>query len=185
MPSLPKTPLFSLTFLSLLTLTACEPVAEPQPDPPPNPTKDVAPTPDVEATGTIIEIAMTMREGDENGPLRQFSPRLVRAKVGDTIRFVPSSPEHEIASIETMLPEGARGFASEPGEAASYVVPEPGIYGIQCVPHYAAGSVGIIVVEGEGMTANLEAARTADHPGRANEEFFEVFAEAERRGWLE
>lgn len=185
MPFLPKTPLLPLTLLSLLTLTACEPGAEPPPEPVPSPAENVAPTPDVEATGTVIEVAMSMREGDENGPLMQFSPRLVRAKVGDTIRFVPSSPEHEVASIETMLPEGARGFASEPGEAVSYVVPEPGIYGFQCVPHYAAGSIGIIVVEGEGMTANLEDARTADHPGRANEEFFEVFAEAERRGWFE
>ena len=186
---MPKTaiPLITVASVSLLALGACEQVTEPdrEPDPPETASDDL----DIQPTGTVVEVRMIDVDGEPEEAPVQFEPRLITANVGDTIRFIPSSPDHEPASIATMLPDGAQGFDAEPGEPVSYVVTEPGIYGVQCTPHYAAGSVGVIVVEDAGgnggATRNLGSARAADHPGRANPEFFEIFEEADERGLLD
>ncbi|TRD11982.1 pseudoazurin [Erythrobacter insulae] len=143
------------------------------------PAEPAAPAaPEVEANGTVIDINMYTRDPDESSGMQVFKPRLVTAKVGDTVRFIPTDPTHQSSSIASMLPEGAAGWEGEINKEVSYVLPKPGIYGYQCVPHYAAGMVGLIIVEGEGMEANLEAAKAASHPGLAGRKFEEIFAEA-------
>ncbi|MEL6530073.1 MAG: plastocyanin/azurin family copper-binding protein [Pseudomonadota bacterium] len=150
-------------------------------------TEDAAPAPaapEVEANGTVIDINMYTRDPDEASGLQVFKPRLIKAKVGDTVRFIPTDPTHQSSSIADMLPEGAAGWEGEINKEVSYVLPTPGIYGYQCVPHYAAGMIGLIIVEGEGMTANLEAAKAVSHPGLAGREFTEIFEQAEADGML-
>lgn len=139
---------------------------------------------DVEPTGRVIEIKMYTIDPDDPSEQHVFKPRLVTAQVGDTIRFVPTEPSHQSSSIATMLPEGVEGWEGEVNEEFSYVVPRPGIYGYQCIPHYAAGMVGVIIVEGEGMTDNLATAQVPGHPGLGNPEFYEIFAEARERGLI-
>ncbi|MEM9501256.1 MAG: plastocyanin/azurin family copper-binding protein [Pseudomonadota bacterium] len=152
-------------------------------------TEEAAPAapeaPEVEANGTVIDINMYTRDPDEPSGLQVFKPRLITAQVGDTVRFVPTDPTHQSSSIETMLPEGARGWEGEINQEVSYVLPLPGIYGYQCVPHYAAGMIGLIIVEGEGKTANLEAAQAVSHPGLASREFTEIFEEAQAGGMFD
>lgn len=133
--------------------------------------------PEVEPNGTVIEIQMLTRDPDGGG-MQAFKPRLITAKVGDTIKFVPTDPTHQSSSIAAMLPEGVKGWQGEINKEVSYVVPKPGVYGYQCVPHYAAGMVGLIIVEGEGMNDNVEAAKAATHPGLAGKKFAEIFTEA-------
>ena len=140
--------------------------------------------PEVEANGTIIDINMYSRDPEDPSGLQLFKPRLIRAKVGDTVRFLPTDPTHQSSSIASMLPEGAAGWDGEINQEVSYVLPLPGIYGYRCVPHYAAGMIGLIIVEGEGMTANLEAAKGVSHPGLASREFTEIFEQAEADGML-
>ncbi|KWV94462.1 plastocyanin/azurin family copper-binding protein [Erythrobacter sp. AP23] len=161
-----------------------EPVAAPEPaaaeteaTPPP------AQEPEVEPNGNVIEIQMLTRDPDGSG-MQVFKPRLITAQVGDTIRFVPTDPTHQSSSIAGMIPEGTRGWEGEINQPVEYVVPKPGIYGYQCVPHYSAGMIGLIIVEGEGMLDNLEAARAVSHPGLAGREFGEIFDEAEAQGML-
>lgn len=142
------------------------------------PTEPAAPVePEVEANGTVIDVQMYTRDPDGGG-MQVFKPRLVRANVGDTVRFVPTNPTHQSSSIAGMLPEGARGWEGEINKEVSYVLPKPGVYGYQCVPHYAAGMVGLIIVEGEGMEANVEASKGVTHPGLAGKAFEEIFTEA-------
>lgn len=176
-----------------MTLAGCgsradeEPVAAPETQEPAAAETEAAPAPaqepEVEPNGNVIEIQMLTRDPDGSG-MQVFKPRLIQANVGDTIRFVPTDPTHQSSSIEGMLPEGARGWQGEINQPVEYVVPKPGIYGYQCVPHYSAGMVGLIIVQGEGMTDNLEAARAAAHPGLAGREFGEIFDEAEAQGML-
>ncbi len=135
--------------------------------------------PEVEATGNVIEIQMYTRDPDDNSGMQVFKPKLVRAEVGDTVTFVPTDPTHQSSSIPEMIPDGARGWEGEINESVSYVLPLPGVYGYKCVPHYAAGMIGLIVVEGEGMTDNLEEAKAVSHPGLAGREFEEIFEEAD------
>ena len=134
--------------------------------------------PAVEANGTVIEVQMYTKDPDDASGLQVFKPRLVKAKVGDTIKFVPTDPTHQSASIAGMIPEGVEGWEGKVNEEVSYVVPKPGVYGYKCTPHYAAGMIGLIVVEGEGSDANVEAAKGVSHPGLAGREFDEIFTEA-------
>ncbi len=140
---------------------------------------------DVEPNGTVIEILMYTVDPDDSSRQHVFKPRLVTAKVGDTIRFVPTEPSHQSSSISAMLPDGVRGWEGAINEEFSYVLPAPGIYGHQCVPHYAAGMVGVIIVEGEGKTDNLDLAKMSGHPGLGVPQFVEIFAEAEELGLLD
>ena len=141
-------------------------------------TEETAEAPAVEPNGTEIEVQMYTKDPDDASGLQVFKPRLVKAKVGDTITFVPTDPTHQSASIAGMLPEGVTGWEGKVNEKVSYVVPKPGVYGYKCTPHYAAGMIGLIVVEGEGSDANVEAAKGVSHPGLAGREFKEVFEEA-------
>ncbi len=186
-----RTTLMSAVALaSLVTLSACggrtdgdtAPAAEeaaPAAEEAPAAAEAAAPVaPEVEANGTVIDVNMYTRDPDEPSGLQVFKPRLIRANVGDTVRFIPTDPTHQSSSIDGMLPEGAAGWAGEINKEVSYVLPKPGIYGYQCVPHYAAGMIGMIIVEGEGMTDNVEAAKAVSHPGLAGREFTEIFEEA-------
>ncbi|MDG5749032.1 pseudoazurin [Qipengyuania sp. XHP0207] len=178
---------------ALLALAACgsradEEAAEPAAAPEPAATAtEAAPAaamePEVEPNGNVIEIQMLTRDPDGSG-MQVFKPRLITAQVGDTIRFVPTDPTHQSSSIAGMIPEGTRGWEGEVNQPVEYVVPKPGIYGYQCVPHYSAGMVGLIIVEGDGMTDNLEAAKAVTHPGLAGREFTEIFEQAQSEGML-
>ena len=176
---------------SLLALAACgggaeeapveeapvEEVAAPEPvaEETEAPAEEVAAVPAAEANGTIIEIAMITRDPETGRQV--FSPRIVNAKVGDTIVFKPTDPTHQSQSIDEMMPAGVTGWLGKVNEEVSYVIPAPGIYGYKCAPHYAAGMVGVIFVEGEGMNDNLEAAKAVTHPGLASRVFTEIFDE--------
>ena len=132
--------------------------------------------PAVEANGTVIEINMYTKDPEDSSALQVFKPRLVTASVGDTIKFVPTDPTHQSSSIDSMLPEGVEGWEGKINQEATYVIPKAGVYGYKCVPHYAAGMIGMIVVDGGGD--NVEAAKAASHPGLAGREFGEIFEEA-------
>ena len=171
---------------SVFALAACNENAGEAPAP--APTEEVAPAaeepapveaaaPEVEANGTIIEVEMYTRDPDGGG-MQVFKPRLITAKVGDTVVFKPTNPTHQSSSIDGMLPEGVAGWQGEINKEVSYVLPKPGVYGFQCVPHYAAGMVGMIIVEGDGKDANVAAAKGVSHPGLAGKAFEEIFAEA-------
>lgn len=139
--------------------------------------EEVAAVPAVEANGTIIEVEMLTRDPDTGRQV--FKPAVLKAQVGDTIVFKATNPTHQSESIAEMLPAGVEGWKGAINEEVSYVVPAPGIYGYKCNPHYAAGMVGLIIVEGEGMADNLEAAKGVSHVGMATSTFEELFAEAE------
>jgi pseudoazurin len=130
---------------------------------------------EVEANGHVIEIRMYTEDPDGSGALHVFKPRLVKAKVGDTISFLPTEPTHLSASIHGMVPDGAEGWEGVLNEPVSYVIPKAGVYGYKCTPHYGAGMVGLIVVDGG---ENVATAKSQRHPGRANREFADLFAEA-------
>ncbi|MEE4153807.1 MAG: pseudoazurin [Erythrobacter sp.] len=135
-----------------------------------------ASAPEVEPNGNVIEIQMYTRDPDDSSALQVFKPMLVKASVGDTIKFVPTNPTHQSQSIEGMLPEGVAGWEGKINEEVTYVIPKAGVYGYKCVPHYAAGMVGLIIVDGGGD--NVEAAKAVSHVGRASQVFEALFEEA-------
>jgi pseudoazurin len=179
--------LSAVALAGLVTLSACGTGAKPEAEsteaaaaeetaaPAEEPTEAA---PAVEANGTMIEINMYTKDPDDASGLQVFKPRVVTAKVGDTIKFMPTNPTHQSVSIAGMLPEGVTGWEGKINEEVDYVIPKEGVYGYKCNPHYAAGMVGLIVVgEGDAL-ANLEAAKKVTHPGLAGKKFEEIFKEA-------
>ena len=75
-----------------------------------------------------------------------------------------------------MIPDGVEGWEGKINQEVEYVIPAAGVYGYKCVPHYAGGMIGLIVVDGGGD--NVEAAKGVTHPGLAGREFAALFEEA-------
>ena len=121
----------------------------------------------------------------ENSKQRNvFLPRILSVQPGDTVTFISIDRGHNSASIKGMLPEGAEAWNGKISKDIAVTFDTPGYYGYQCTPHYALGMVGLIIVEGEGKLANLDAAKAVKHRGRARKEFEAIWAEAESSGLL-
>lgn len=142
---------------------------------------DTAMAGDMEATGTVHEIQMLNADPDNPRERMVFRPDLVVAKPGDTIRFVPTDPSHQSSSIDGMIPDGTDGWRGDINKAVEYVVPQPGVYGYKCVPHYAAGMVGLLIVEGDGMMDNVDEAKGESHVGLAARRFDDIWSRAEEQ----
>lgn len=135
--------------------------------------------------GTVHEVGMYTRDPENPRNLQVYIPALLAIQPGDTVRWLPENPGHNTESIPEMIPEGAENWKGDINRELEKTFTIPGVYGYKCTPHYAAGMVGLIIVQGEGVTDNLEAARSVEHRGRlAPQRFEEMFARAEEEGLL-
>lgn len=130
-------------------------------------------------SGTVHEIKMYNADPDNRRERMVFVPDLLVAQPGDTIRFVPSDPSHQSSSIDDMLPDGVEGWKGKINQPVEYTVSTPGIYGYKCVPHYAAGMIGMVVVQGDGMADNVDDAKGARHVGLAKKRFDAIWSRVE------
>ena len=106
-----------------------------------------------------------------------FEPAVVKAKPGDTIRYVPTNPGHNAELIAGMLPAGVTVQKGAMGKEFVLKVTTPGVYGVKCMPHYSAGMVNLVQV---GTAApNLDAVRAAADraPNFAKKRFTQFFAQ--------
>lgn len=109
------------------------------------------------------EVRMYSRS--EAGPM-VYEPSFLRIEPGDSVRFLPTQPGHNAATIDGMLPDGAEPFRSQINADVTVTLTIPGFYGIKCSPHYAMGMVMVIEV-GEGAARELP----DDLPPRARQRF--------------
>ncbi|MEL7129309.1 MAG: pseudoazurin [Pseudomonadota bacterium] len=137
-----------------------------------------------DAAGKVIEVQMLNAHPENPRERMVFYPAVVQVNVGDTVKFVPSDLSHQSNSNDGMIPEGVEGWRGRVNQEVSYTFEEPGIYGYQCIPHYAAGMIGLVIVDGEGKLDNLEAAKEVNHPGLAGRRWPQLWAEAEEAGYL-
>ncbi len=131
---------------------------------------------------TVHEVKMLNVNPDNPRQRMVFVPRILKVAPGDTIKFTSTDPGHNTASSKGMIPEGAEAWRSQANKDFELTLTKPGVYGYNCTPHQAAGMVGLIVVEGEGMLDNLEAAKATKHVGLATRSWTEIWAEAEKEG---
>lgn len=120
------------------------------------------------AFAEVHEVEMFNR--NQNGPML-YEPQFLRIAPGDSVRFIPTQPSHNAASIDEMLPEGAAPFRSRINEDFTVSFDIPGVYGIKCTPHYAMGMVMLIVV-GDAEPGPLPDTL----PARARERFETILA---------
>jgi len=98
----------------------------------------------VAAFAETIEVQML----NENaaGEKMVFSQELIRAEIGDVIRFVPTDRSHNAQSVKDALPEGQEGFKGKMNNEIEYTVTETGLTAVVCQPHQTMGMVALIVV---------------------------------------
>lgn len=117
------------------------------------------------ADAADVQVKMLNR-GDKG--MMVFEPDLVKIAPGDTVTFVSVNPGHDARSIAGMIPDGAEPFAGKLNKDLTVTFSQPGVYGVECRPHYAMGMVAAVIV---GDPVNLEAARAAKHPPMAKKKF--------------
>ena len=124
------------------------------------------------------EHVVKMLNRGPDGAIMVFEPALVEARVGDTVRFVPTDPSHNAETIRGMTPDGAKGFKGKINEEIVFTAEQDGVYGVKCLPHYGLGMVGLVVV---GEPVNLNAAKGVRQIGRAKAKFAELFSKVEAK----
>ncbi len=75
-----------------------------------------------------------------------FEPAFLQIQPGDSVRFVPTDRGHNAESVRGMTPEGAEPFKGRINEEITVTFDVEGAYGYMCLPHFAMGMVGLIVV---------------------------------------
>ena len=76
-----------------------------------------------------------------------------------------------------MIPDGVDGWDGKINDEVEATLDQPGFYGYQCTPHASVGMVGLVIVEGEGMMDNLEAAQGVRQRGKARAVWEEIWEE--------
>ncbi|WP_421781364.1 plastocyanin/azurin family copper-binding protein [Kiloniella litopenaei] len=76
----------------------------------------------------------------------RFDPNYLWIEPGDTIRFLNSTGNHTVTSINGMWPKGAPLVKIEHKSVANVTFDIPGIYGFKCKVHGRHGMYALIVV---------------------------------------
>jgi pseudoazurin len=98
----------------------------------------------VPAFAETIEIQLLNE--NESGDRMVFSQELIRAEVGDVIRFIATDRSHNAQSVKDALPEGQEAFRGRMNQDVEYIVTETGLTAVVCQPHESMGMVALIVV---------------------------------------
>ncbi|MBD0866330.1 MAG: pseudoazurin [Rhodobacteraceae bacterium] len=144
----------------------------------------------VAATRLVAQDAQTvtvqmLNKHPENSKLRMvYYPRIAVVNPGDTVVFEATDRGHNSAAVEGMVPDGVELWDGTINEEISVTFDQPGIYGYECTPHKSSGMVGLIIVQGEGMLDNLEAAKDVRQRGKAKKVWEEIWEEVEAQGYL-
>jgi pseudoazurin len=91
------------------------------------------------------EIEVKMLNNNGKGKFMIFEPEFIKAKVGDTIKFIPTNKGHNAEMIPDLWPEGAGEFKGKLNEEVVLTIEKPGVYGIKCLPHYPMGMIALVV----------------------------------------
>lgn len=91
-------------------------------------------------------IEIQMLNVNEAGNKMVFSQELIRAELGDVIKFVPTDKSHNAQSVKNALPDGQKKFKGKMNKEIEYLVTEAGLTAVVCQPHQTMGMVALIVV---------------------------------------
>ncbi len=132
------------------------------------------------ADGLTVE--MHSAHPDDKKLRNVFIPRILVVHPGDTVLFKALDKNHNSASTKGMVPESAEGWKGKLNQDISVTFKLPGFYGYQCTPHVALGMVGLVIVQGEGMMDNYEAAKGTRQRGKAKKVWADIWEEVEAQG---
>jgi pseudoazurin len=128
----------------------------------------------VPAFAETIEIQLLNE--NEAGDRMVFSQELIRAEVGDVIRFIATDRSHNAQSVKDAIPEGQEAFSGRMNQDVEYIVTETGLTAVVCQPHESMGMVALIVV-GDDLS-NAQDILDARIRGAGNDKIVELIEEA-------
>ena len=88
--------------------------------------------------------------------LMVFEPSVLSIQPGDTVLFKATDVSHNSASIQGMIPQGAKPWTGAMSQDVKVTFDKEGVYVYQCTPHSMMAMVGVINV---GKPINLEKVR--------------------------
>ena len=101
-------------------------------------------------------IVQMLNSGD--GGQMIFEPAVLKVSLGDTVHFKATDMAHNSASMEGMIPEGAKKWSGAMNQDISIVLDTEGVYVYQCDPHVMMAMIGVIQV---GEAVNLDTIKTS------------------------
>lgn len=107
------------------------------------------------------EHIVNMLNSGKNGAM-VFEPGVIKVSKGDTIHFKAVDMSHNSATINGMIPAGAKEWSSELNNDFSITLNTEGVYVYQCDPHAMMAMIGVIQV---GEAVNL-----SDVKAKANQQ---------------
>jgi pseudoazurin len=128
----------------------------------------------VPAFAETIEIQLLNR--NEAGDRMVFSQELIRAEVGDVIKFIATDRSHNAQSVKDAIPEGQETFKGRMNQDVEYTVTEAGLTAVVCQPHESMGMVALIVV-GDDLS-NAQDILDARIRGAGNDKIVALIEEA-------
>ncbi len=88
-----------------------------------------------------------------------FEPATAKLKAGDTVRFIPTDPGHNVETIKDMWPAGVAEVKGAMGKEVVVKFAKTGVYGFKCMPHWTMGMTFVAKVgDGKPNAADAEAA---------------------------
>ena len=113
--------------------------------------------PKVELSEGSEHVVKMLNSGDDGTMV--FEPAVIKVSLGDTIHFKATDLSHNSASMNGMIPSGAKSWAGSLSQDISVTLDTEGVYVYQCDPHVMMAMVGVIQVgEAVNMDEVMEAA---------------------------
>lgn len=129
----------------------------------------------VAAFAETIEVEMLNQ--NDAGDRMVFGQELIRAEVGDVIRFIPTDRSHNAQSVKDAIPEGQEAFKGKVNNEVDYLVTETGLTAVVCLPHQSMGMVALIVVGND--LSNAQQILDARIPGKGKDKIAALIEEAQ------
>ncbi|QBF83277.1 pseudoazurin [Shewanella maritima] len=100
---------------------------------------------------------------DAAGQTMIMEPGYLKIAKGDTIKFTPADPTHNVESM--VIPEGAEAFNGPMGQPFSVTFNNEGVYLYKCTPHFVMGMLGVIQVDNAVNIDDVKQQWTTIEPG--------------------
>jgi pseudoazurin len=114
-----------------------------------------------------------------NGETHVFEPAFLKIAPNDTVTFTPVDKGHDSQSIDGAIPDGAQPWKGGISKKITVRFSKPGLYGYECMPHYALGMVGLIQVGDD--TSNLQAIKDKRMPPRAEKRMDDLLKQVQAK----
>lgn len=95
--------------------------------------------------GLIFSTMVSAADHTIKAGARAFETPILYMAAGDKVAFTNMN-SHNTVTVDELVPEGDKTWASGMGENLSLTLDVPGIYSYVCQPHIGFGMVGVIVV---------------------------------------